>query len=67
MQNMNDACTRKPEGGKLTATHEGKIKEFLKNVLQRIFELKRIYNGYFGFLVFLAHFDPEFKGVIENL
>jgi hypothetical protein len=23
---MNDACTREPEGGKLTATHEGEIK-----------------------------------------
>ena len=29
------------------------------------------YNGFitdfFGFLAFLAHFDPEFKGVFENI
>ena len=50
---MNDACTRKPEGGKLTATHGG--------------EIIRIYNGFFGFLAFLAHFDTEFQGVSENL
>ncbi len=47
---MNDACTRKPEGGKLTATHRGgKFKDFFKNFSQRIFELKRIYNGFLGF------------------
>jgi hypothetical protein len=34
---MNDACTRKPEGGKLTATHGGEIERFLKKFLQRIF------------------------------
>jgi hypothetical protein len=45
----------------------GKFKEFFKNFLQRIFELYRIYNGFFGILLFLAHFDLEFKGVIENL
>jgi hypothetical protein len=27
---MNDARTRKPEGGKLTATHEGKIKRIFQ-------------------------------------
>jgi hypothetical protein len=63
---MNDACTRKPEGGKQTATHGGgKLKEFFKNFSHC--EKKRIYNGFFRFLAFLAHFDPEFKGVIENL
>jgi hypothetical protein len=45
----------------------GKFKEFFKNFSQRIFELKRIYNGFFRFFAYLAHFDPEFKGVIENL
>ncbi len=45
----------------------GKLKEFFKKFLQRIFELYRIYNGFSGILSFLAHFDPECKDVIENL
>ncbi len=29
---MNDACTRKPEGGKLTAIHGGEIKTIFKEI-----------------------------------
>jgi hypothetical protein len=48
----NLKVTNKPQ-------HMGeKFKEFLKKLLLRIFELKRIYNGFFGFLAFLAHFGP---------
>jgi hypothetical protein len=39
---MIDACTRKPEGGKLTATHWGEIKEFLMNFFNGLLN----YNGF---------------------
>ena len=42
---MNDACTRKPEGGKLTATHGGEIK---RN--------KNFYDGFLSYNGFITDF-----------
>ncbi len=61
---MNEACPRQPEGGKLTVTHVGNI---LINFYNGFLSYNVFITDFFEFLAYLAHFGPEFKGVIENI
>jgi hypothetical protein len=64
---MKKACTRKPEGGKLTVTRKGEIYRIFNEIFTTDFRVITDLQRIFGMLSFLAHFDPEFKGIIENL